>query len=48
MESPTFIKLQIEKMYEQRETNFNVTDEEEKIHEEKIRIINQTIKKLKN
>lgn len=40
MESPTFIKLQIEKMYEQRETNFTVADEEEKI-----RIINQKIKR---
>ncbi|KAF0732371.1 zinc finger MYM-type protein 1-like, partial [Aphis craccivora] len=48
MESPTFIKPQIEEMYEQRETNFTVADEEEKIHEEQIRIINQKIKKIKD
>lgn len=48
MESSTFIKLRIEEMYERRETNFTDADEEEKIHKEKIRIINQIIKKLKD
>jgi len=48
MESPTFIKQQIEKTYDQCERNSNDEDEQERIYREKLRIINKKIKNLKN
>ena len=47
MESTSFVEVQIEKDDEQREGNLN-EDKEEQMHKEKIRIINQKIKKLKD
>ncbi|CAI6371759.1 unnamed protein product [Macrosiphum euphorbiae] len=46
MESSASIKRQIEVIYEQREVNDNNELEEEETYKEKIRLINQQIKRL--
>lgn len=43
----TYLKREIEESYEQLETTFDEEDEDENLYKNKIKTINQKIKKLK-